>query len=340
MNQEKKIKALALLSGGLDSSLAVKLILDQGIEVTALNFTSPFCLCGSGSCNAVTIAKKFNIPLMVVSKGEDYLRIVRNPKYGYGKNLNPCIDCRIFIFKKAKKIAKEIGAKFIFTGEVLGERPMSQHLRAFRIIEKETGLEGKILRPLSAKLLPKTEAEERNWIDRNKLLDIRGRSRKKQIEMAKEFQIDYSCPSGGCLLTYKGFADKVKDLFENQRKVTLKDINLLKIGRHFRFWEDKIIVGRNEEENERLLKMKKPSDYYFEVPNVGSPITLLQGKKTKEAIEIAAKLTAHYSDAKNNDKVTVRYGKKEKMDKKIIVKPFEEEDEVKKFRIGDKHHSL
>jgi tRNA U34 2-thiouridine synthase MnmA/TrmU len=344
--ERKKIKALALFSGGLDSSLAVKLILDQGIEVIALNFTSPFCLCSSSGCSTVNIAKKFEIPIKVVRKGEDYLRIIKKPKYGYGKNMNPCIDCRIYIFKKAKEIAKEIGANFIFTGEVLGERPMSQHMRAFKIIEKESGLEGKILRPLSAKLLPETEAEKKGLVDREKLLDIRGRSRKKQIELADKYEIDYPCPAGGCLLTYKGFADKVRDLFEHKEKVSIKDIQLLKIGRHFRYKESKIIVGRNEEENKKLLNMKEAEDYCFEVPNYGSPITILQGRKSKKAIEIAARITLRYSDAKNKEEeVIVKYGREE-MDKEIKVKSIED-SELEKLRVVNlkkikrsKHHNF
>jgi tRNA U34 2-thiouridine synthase MnmA/TrmU len=326
------MKALGLLSGGLDSTLAVKLILDQDIDVFAINFTSPFCLCGRGGCGAVEVAKKFNIPIRIVKKGEDYLKIIRNPKHGYGRNMNPCIDCRIYTLKKSKKYAKEIGASFIFTGEVLDERPMSQHTKALRIIEKETGLEGKILRPLSAKLLPETEAEKKEWVDREKLLDIRGRCRKPQIELAKNLKInDYPCPSGGCLLTYKEFADKVRDLFEHKKKVSMKHIELLKIGRHFRFGNNKIIVGRNENENEKLLKMKEKDDYYFEVLDFMGPITLLQGPKTKEVIKKAAGLTSRYSDVKEK-KVLVNYGK-EKLNKKIIITPISEE-EIKKLRIS------
>ena len=325
------MKALGLLSGGLDSTLAVKLILDQGIDVVAINFTSPFCLCGRGGCGAVEVTKKFNIPIKIVEKGEDYLKIIRNPKYGYGKNMNPCIDCRIYTLKKAKKYAKEIGASFIFTGEVLDERPMSQHMKALKIIEKETGLKNKILRPLSAKLLPETEAEKKGWVDRKKLLDIKGRCRKPQIELAKNLKIsDYPCPSGGCLLTYKEFADKVRDLFEHKKKVSVKDINLLKIGRHFRLDKNKIIVGRNKEENEQLLKMKEKDDYYFEVPVFMGPITILQGSKMKKAVEKAAGLTVRYSDVKEK-KVSVKFGK-EKLNKKIIVKPICEE-EIEKMRI-------
>ena len=327
----KKGKALALLSGGLDSTLAVKLLLEQGIEVEAINFVSPFCLCGKGGCGASQVADKFGIRLKVISVGEDYLKVVRKPKHGYGKNMNPCIDCRIFMLKKAKKYAQEAGASFIFTGEVLDERPMSQHFKAMKIIEEEAGLENEILRPLSAKLLPETTVEKRGIVDRRKLLDIQGRSRKRQIRLAKDFSIsDYPCPAGGCLLTYKEFADKVKDLFKYKRRVTLKDIALLKLGRHFRLEKNKIIVGRNESENKTLSQIKFPIDYLFEVSNCGSPITILQGRKTNAAIEKAAALTAYYSD-KKDVRVRVRFGKSN-MDRVIEVsRPSKEE--VEKLRI-------
>ena len=331
INEVKIMKALGLLSGGLDSTLATKLILDQGIDVVTINFTSPFCLCSRGGCGAVEVAKKFNIPIKIVKKGEDYLRIIRNPKHGYGKNMNPCIDCRIYTLKKAKKYAKQIGASLIFTGEVLDERPMSQHMRALKIIEKESGLKGKILRPLSAKLLPETYAEKKGWVNREKFLDIRGRGRKPQIELAKNLKInDYPCPSGGCLLTYKEFADKVRDLFKHKKKVDIKDIELLKIGRHFRFNKNKIIVGRNENENKQLLKMKKKDDYYFEIPDFMGPITILQGPKTKKSIERASGLTIRYSDSKEKN-VLIKFGK-EKLNKSIIIKPLSEED-IEKMRI-------
>jgi tRNA U34 2-thiouridine synthase MnmA/TrmU len=330
-NEMKKWKALALLSGGLDSTLAVKLLLDQGIDVEALNFVSPFCLCGKGGCGASGVAERFGIPLKVVSVGEDYLRIVRKPKHGYGKNMNPCIDCRIFMLKKAKKYARQTGAAFIFTGEVLDERPMSQHFKAMNMIEEEAGLKNRILRPLSAKLLPETSIEKRGLVDRHKLLDIHGRSRKRQIELAKTFSIaDYPCPAGGCLLTYKEFADKVRDLFKYEKRVTMKDIALLKLGRHLRFEKNKIVVGRNESENRTLLEMKSPSDYYFEVPDCGSPITILQGTKTKEAIEKAAVLTAYYSDEKSSQ-VLVRFGKN-KLNRTMNVSRPSMED-VDKLRI-------
>jgi len=159
-----KIRALGLLSGGLDSSLAVKLMLEQGIEVYALKFTSPFCLCDSGGkCHAAEIAKRLNIPLKIMIKGDDYLEIVKNPKHGYGSAMNPCIDCRIYAFKKAKSYADEIGAKFIFTGEVIDQRPMSQRINVIKLIDREASLTGKVLRPLSARLLDETEAEKKKW---------------------------------------------------------------------------------------------------------------------------------------------------------------------------------
>jgi tRNA-uridine 2-sulfurtransferase len=301
-------KALGLLSGGLDSTLAVKLILEQGIIVEAINFVTPFCQCRKGGCGAVEAAKTFNIPLKMISGGSDYLRVVRNPRFGYGKHLNPCVDCRIFMLRKAKKYAKEIGAKFIFTGEVLGQRPMSQHKPALDLIEREAGLRGKILRPLSGKLLPKTEAEVKGYIDKAVLRDISGRSRKPQIEMTREFNItNYPCAGGGCLLTDKEFATKLRDLFEHKKRVTVKEVNQLKVGRHFRFGENKIIVGRNEAENGLLLRSKRRGDYYFEVPDCGSPTTLLKGPKTEAAIEKAAGLTAFHSD-KKTDEVTVKFG--------------------------------
>ncbi len=325
------MKALALLSGGLDSILAVKLIQEQGIDVTAINFTSPFCLCAKEGCNSAEAAKQLKIPLKTMTVGETYLKMLRNPQYGYGKNMNPCIDCRIFMLRKAKKYAKEIGASFLITGEVLNERPMSQNRKALGIIEKETDLEGKILRPLSARLLPETEAEKAKWVDREKLLDIKGRSRKPQIKLAKEFEIeDYPCPAGGCLLTCKEFAAKLRDLFRHKKKVKMADVNLLMLGRHFRIGKNKIIVGRNEVENDRLKEMRSVSDYIFEVPDCGSPITLLQGPKTKTAIQVAAALTLRYSDKKDQEAL-VQFGN-EKMDELVMASALSA-DEIEELRI-------
>lgn len=335
VSKGRRPRALGLLSGGLDSSLAVKLILDQGLDVEAVNFVSPFCLCGKGGCGAAQVAKNLHVPLKTISVGEEYLRIVRKPRFGYGRNMNPCVDCRIFMLKKAKKYAKEMGASFIFTGEVLGQRPMSQQLCTLGIIEKEAGLKDQIVRPLSAKLLPPTEAEKRGLVKRDKFLEIEGRARKTQLKLAQELNVtDYSCPSGGCLLTYREFACKLRDLFDHKKRVSLRDVQLLKIGRHFRFGKNKIIVGRNEAENHLLLRMRMASDYCFEAQNTGSPMTLLQGPKTRTAIEKAAELTAYHSDKKLGD-LSVRFGKGD-FNKSIRI-PIPSREEVEKLRVRTRY---
>lgn len=299
----RRIKAVGLLSGGLDSTLAAKLIQDQGIEVIAFNFKSPFCQSDQkGRSEAAEVASKLNIPLKVSMANTEYLRMLLNPKHGYGSGMNPCIDCKIFMLKKARRFAKGIDAKFLFTGEVLGQRPMSQHRKALDIIEKEADLEGKILRPLSAKLLPPTEAENKGWVDRTKLPSIKGRSRKPQIELASTLGVfDYPSPAGGCLLTEKEFAARLRDLINHKRNITMKDVAILKIGRHFRSEKNKIIVGRNEEENRVLLSLDDRRQMYLEVQDCGSPVTVLQGRPSKKALAVAARLTARYSDSKSEE---------------------------------------
>ena len=332
-----RVKAISLLSGGLDSILATELIRRQGIEVITFNVKTPFGIPKKdGSSEAVEAAEQLNVPLKVLCVEQDYLRMLRNPKHGYGKNLNPCVDCKIFILKKAKKYANEIGADFIFTGEVLGERPMSQHGPALKIIAEESGLKVKLLRPLSAKL-PETDAEKKGLVDRTKLLSIQGRSRKPQFALAEEYGIkDYPSPAGGCLLTCEEYSKKLRDLFENKKHMSMADIALLRIGRHFRLGKNKIIVGRNEVENKFLITNKMGSDFYFELSDVVGPITLLQGPKTKEAIETAAKLTASYSDAKSGE-VTVKFGKIA-LDRTTTV-TLPQKADVDKLRVGAKKKS-
>ena len=314
----KRIRALVLVSGGLDSALAAKLVKDQDIALIAIHFASPFW--GSEKKYPARIAQKLNIPFKKVPLRHDYLKMLRNPKYGYGSAVNPCIDCHAFMFRKAWKIGKKTGAEFLVTGEVLGQRPMSQHLQALRIIEKETNLIGRILRPLSAKLLAETEPEKKGWVDRQKLLSIQGRSRKPQMAIAGEFSVnDYACAAGGCLLTMEQFSKKLKDLFQRKKQITWNDIKLLKLGRHFQYRQNRIIVGRDHGENKALRKLKPKEDYLFKVPIVESPITILQGPKTKTAIRLAARLTARYSDSKAK-RVTVKYGRT-KPAKEIIVSP-------------------
>ncbi|HSQ49121.1 MAG TPA: hypothetical protein VLL96_05500 [Candidatus Deferrimicrobiaceae bacterium] len=330
----KKVKAISLLSGGLDSILATELVRRQGIEVVAFNVKTPFGIPKKdGTSEAVQAAEQLKVPLKILAVDKDYLRMLRHPKHGYGKNLNPCVDCKIFILKKAKKYAKEIGADFLFTGEVLGERPMSQHYPALQVIAKEAGLEGKLLRPLSAKSLPKTLAEKKGIIDREKLLNISGRSRKPQFALAKEYGITtYPSPAGGCLLTCEEYTKKLQDLFDHKKRISIEDVALLRVGRHFRVGTNKFIVGRNEAENKFLTANKLPSDYMFELPKIVGPVTLLQGKKTKAAIENAAKLTAFYSDAKSGE-VVVNFGG-EKMEKSIKV-ALPDRCDVEKLRVGN-----
>jgi len=326
-----KIKAIGLFSGGLDSALAVKLVQDQGIEVIALNFTSPFCTCIGEGCSIANLAKKLDVPIKLMNKGKDYLRIIRHPRYGYGKNINPCIDCKIYILRRAKKYAKEIGAKFVFTGEVLGQRPMSQHYKTLMLIEKESGLKGKLVRPLCAGLMPETEAEKKGWINREKLLTFQGRTRTPQLDLAKKYRIDgFMCGGSGCKLTEKEYSFKLKDLFTHKKRLRIKDVQLLNFGRHFRFGKNKIIVGRHQFDNKNLILLKDKSDIIIQVKDVMGPTTLLQGPKTKEAIKLAASLTARYSDAKNEN-IIVRYGTKD-LNKEITIHKITEE-QISKMRL-------
>lgn len=259
----EKVKAIIMFSGGLDSSLAAKMMLEQGIDLLGLHLSSPFCTCDrrSSGCRAssVLMAEQLGLQMVTLPKGKDYLRIIKRPQHGYGSALNPCIDCRIFGLKKAKERMEKEGARFVVTGEVLGQRPMSQMRENLRFIEIKSGLEGLLLRPLSAKHFPPTIPELNGWVDRNKLLSIVGRSRKEQIRLAGKYALkDYPCPAGGCLLTDKGFAPRLKDLFDHCDTPDNYDINILKIGRHLRLSSGaKLIIPRNEVENSELERLGK-----------------------------------------------------------------------------------
>ncbi|MBI5893914.1 MAG: 7-cyano-7-deazaguanine synthase [Deltaproteobacteria bacterium] len=299
-------KAVALLSGGLDSTLAVKVMLEQGIDIEALNFTSAFCTCNcrDSTCRseAQRVANEFGIKIKILQKGLDYIDVIRNPKYGYGKGINPCVDCRIYMHKLAKKYMHETGASFIITGEVLGQRPMSQRIDAFKSIERDSGLEGLILRPLSAKHLEPTIPEKTGIVDREKLLDIIGRSRKHQIELAEELDVaDYPCPSGGCLLTDKIFSKKVKDLLEHNNDVSTKDLHLLKAGRHLRIDENtKVIIGRNEKDNIKLKNLMQPYNLLIEPLNFAGPTALVCGNINTAARDVTGRIILKYAKEKAN----------------------------------------
>jgi hypothetical protein len=295
------MKAIALLSGGLDSSLAVKLMIDQGIEVVALHFTSPFCNCTpkkAGCKNqAGLVAKELRVEIEVVAKGMDYLSIVRDPPHGRGRGMNPCIDCRIYMLKKTKERMASLGASFVVTGEVLGQRPMSQRRNAIELIERESGLKGLILRPLSAHLFPPTLPEKQGVVDREKLLSITGRSRKTQIYMAEELGIkDYPCPAGGCLLTDPVIAARLRDLFNCMPDFDMRDIHLLKVGRHFRVQPAlKVILGRDEGENAAICSLAKPGYTYFTPENFKGPAALATGIPNELESDLIAGIIARYS---------------------------------------------
>jgi len=336
-NHKQKIKAISLLSGGLDSILATKLILEQGIEVETLNFLTIFCTCTSrdSSCLASqSAAKQLGTPLKVINVSEEFLEVIKSPKHGYGSNMNPCIDCRIFIFKKAKEYMQETGASFIITGEVVGERPMSQRRHIIDLIEKEAGLDGLVVRPLSAKLFPPSVPEEKGWLDREKFLNIQGRSRKPQIELAGKLDIkDYPCPAGGCLLTDPGFAKRLKDLMEHA-ELTVGDTQLLKTGRHFRISKKaKAIVGRNHDENERLIKVSKPEDMLFSAKDYTGPITLIRGNIDEKDILLGAGLTARYSDANGNPDVSIEYWMQPNEEKQSVSVNAMDEEKIEELRV-------
>ncbi len=251
--KKKRAKALVLLSGGLDSILAVKLLLEQGIEVEAINFRTNFC----GPSKARPAAQMLGVPLREVNIREDFLAVLKKPKHGYGAGMNPCIDCHALMLKKAGEIMRAEGFDFVATGEVLGERPMSQHKHALKIVEKEAGLEGYLLRPLSAKLLELTIPEIENLVNREKLLAISGRNRKPQMELAARYGIkNYPTPAGGCALTQEGFAQRLRELMKNKPDFDAQDVDLVAIGRHFFIDNVQIIVGRNQQENEILKCLK------------------------------------------------------------------------------------
>jgi tRNA-specific 2-thiouridylase len=299
----RKPKAMVLLSGGLDSTLALTMMKEMGVDVIAVSFKTPFCNfdCGSGACGGKIgdTTLKYGVEWKPVSLGEEYLEIVKKPRHGYGSAMNPCVDCRVMMYRRAKGMMKELGADFIVTGEVVGQRPMSQNRQALDIIERESGLEGLILRPLSAQLMEPTIPEKEGWVDRRKLLAVEGRSRHTQIQMAKAIGWnEYPNPSGGCLLTEKGFARRLKDLFGHEAHPDQNDIDLLKLGRHLRLSEgSKLVVGRDVLENSEIPTLSRGSDALLEVETIPGPIGLLRGLYGDAELSLAASIVARYSDA-------------------------------------------
>ena len=289
------IHALGLLSGGLDSALAARLLLDQGIAVTGLHLEAPTA-CRS---DVREVARDLGIPLIVQAKGEKYLELLRSPRFGYGRNMNPCVDCRVFMFHAALPVMESIGAHFLFTGEVMGQRPMSQTRERFTLIDREAGLVGRILRPLSALALSETEPERRGWVDRSRLLGIVGRNRQEQIELAGRLGLKhYQSPGGGCLLTDAIFSNKLRDLFSHTEPggAALDDVALLRLGRHFRIdAATKIVLGRDAAENSALRGFENDARHVVEPEDFGGPTALICGALDSAVLSQTARLIARYS---------------------------------------------
>ncbi len=304
-------KAVALLSGGLDSTLAVLVLLKQGIDVTAITYLTHFgCdVSDSSSCSGdpYPAAEQYGFQVKLSHLSDKFINIVKSPKFGHGKNMNPCIDCRILMLKEAKTYMELQGADFLVTGEVLGQRPMSQRKDTFPVIDREAGVKGLVLRPLSAKLLKPTLAETKGLVDRDRLYGFNGRSRKPQIALAEEFGLkEYPPPAGGCLLTEPNYSYRLKELISHNPDFSLRDISLLRAGRHFRLSEGcKAIVGRDEADNGRIESLLTDRDITMIVEDVGSPVTLLTGDVRESDIRTAASLTARYSGAKHLPEVEV-----------------------------------
>lgn len=304
-------KAIGIFSGGLDSILAVELLRRQGVEILALNFETPFF----ASLRALESAKSLPVPLRVMDITQEHLQILRNPIFGLGKHMNPCMDCHALMFRKAGEVMEEEGYDFLFSGEVLGQRPFSQNLRALQKVAEASGFPDRILRPLSALRLPPSGPERSGLVDRNRLLGFKGRSRKPQMELASRWGISrFPSPAGGCLLTDPGFSARLRDLWEKEETWDVRDLKLLSVGRHLRVTPSrKVVVGRNQSENQKLASMAIAEDFQLEALDYPSPLVIVPHGGSKELLELAASVCLRYSDAppQATGKVRVRQGDRE-----------------------------
>ncbi|MCK4538240.1 MAG: hypothetical protein KAV42_05530 [Candidatus Krumholzibacteria bacterium] len=338
---KRRVKGIGMISGGLDSLLAVAVLAKQGIDLLGVHFLNGFTPENlrrrvNGLVSMDDIAEKrgmalsglLGIPVRAIDISADFLSVMKDPPHGFGKNVNPCIDCRIFLLRKAAEIMRAEDYDFIFTGEVLGQRPMSQHLIAMRSVEKESGLTGRLLRPLCAKLLKPTEMEEKGLVDRKMLLDIQGRSRKRQMKLAEELGVEgYGAPAGGCALTDINYARKYIDHIEHSggRDLSVRDTVLFSTGRHLRLSGSiKIVVGRKQEENE-YFEAEWTDHYLAMTPDVPGPTVVVLGDPGPDDFPVIAAVTARYSDGKNEKTVRVDIVRgEEKME--FEVPPASEED--------------
>ena len=299
-------KAFSLFSGGLDSLLAARAVMEQGVDVTALHFITPFFGYknkGKEAQAAGDFKEKYGLSVRIIDVSPEYMEMVKKPVYGYGKNFNPCLDCKIFMMKKARALMIEEGADFIISGEVLGQRPMSQRRDAMSIVERDSGLKGFLLRPLCAKLMPPTIPEEKGIIDREKLYGLSGRSRRGQMELAERFGIkDYATPAGGCMLTDPILSKRIKEfLYKREEPVDARDVQLLTVGRFFKFPAGTLHVGRNEKDNEKLVSLAGEREVIIRARDVPGPVSVFRGSPTEGEIELAARITARYSDNEGLD---------------------------------------
>ena len=316
-------RAVALISGGLDSLLAARVVQEQGIHVEGVNFFTGFCVEGHTHAirdrkhekpkrnNALWVAEQLGIKLHVIDISEDYKDVVLHPRHGYGQNLNPCLDCKIFMVGKTLELGliDDLDFDFVLTGEVIGQRPKSQRRETMPIIAKESGANDRLLRPLCALNLPPTLPEREGWVNRDQLFGFHGRSRKPQMELAEKFGFsDYAQPAGGCcFLTDETYSNKLRDLWQAQdsRDYQLDDIMLLKIGRHIRPRPRfKLIIGREEGENRFLAGYRKQFTH-LAVTNYPGPLALIDGHPTTTDIELAARIVARYSQGRAADKLLV-----------------------------------
>ena len=306
-----KAGALVMFSGGLDSILAVKLLQEQGIRVESVHFTCPFY---PGEW-ARKSAGMLRVRLHEVRVDAAYFRMVAKPRHGYGANMNPCIDCKAYMLRRAEMLRRRLGLDFVATGEVVGERPLSQTRPAMMLIESDAGLVGRVVRPLSARLLPQTVAESGGLVKRERLLSIHGRSRKKQMELARKYGIrEYPAPAGGCLLTDPEYSRRLREHLRHEGSVSWEQAGLLRHGRHFRVGGFKVVVGRNEKDNGAILEIaRKMGLLRMEVVDIPGPLTVVagEGKVPGKVMELAAGLTVKYSDYKGRGmvKVEVRKGR-------------------------------